>query len=696
MKRKSSIKNPRIRQAGPAASPPAKPATPFWHPPRGVFLLAGLLFALALWTFFPVTDTAFQTFDEHGELMMNQHMNHGMGWRNLRWAFTSLEYSNWYPLTWISHMLDFKMFGAQPWGHHLTSALLHAANAALLFLVLKRLTGALWRSLIVAALFALHPLRVESVAWISERKDVLSAFFGLIALWTYARYAEESLKPEGRQKMFYGLTLLFFACALMSKSMVVTLPCVMLLLDYWPLNRIRHSAFGIRKHSRLLLEKIPFFLLVIPVSILICIAQKNGGQFLLRFPLSFRLETALMGYARYLGKMVWPANFSVLYPYPGRWPTGDLILAGTVILAISALAFAFRRQRPYLLVGWLWYLGMLVPVIGLIPLGAESMSNRYTYLPMIGILLLAVWAIHDLSQSLPRRNAVATVAVGLILAGCIVRTRAEIGHWKNGRTLWERAIAVTQDNFMAHYCLGTVLAQTDPAGELAEYQKSVDIYPDYPNAQQELGVIQLRYGRFAEAATHFRKALQLDPRNGWAYHNLGIALLKTGRANEAVSMFLKAAEIDPLNNPDEDALSAVLYPAGRESNTITNFLAAVRADPAGFERFLDTLQLGTNYVALMNDLAFSLAINPDPALRNGKYAVRLATRACEITGFHSNYVLATLSVADAEDGRFDEAVSNAQHACSLTSAPSQAGLLKEYQALVELFRSHHPYHERAK
>ena len=306
-----------------------------------------LFFGLTAWAFAPALKTNFQIFDESGELFLNPHMNSGLGWQNLRWALFSLEYSNWYPLTWISHMLDFKMFGINPWGHHLTSVLLHAANGVLLFLVLKRMTGALWRSLIVAGLFALHPLRVESVAWISERKDVLSAFFGLLALWTYARFAEASRTPGGRPKLFYGLTLLFFALGLMSKSMLVTFPCLLLLLDFWPLERWRRQGWW-----SLVMEKVPFFLLVVPVSIAAYFAQKGGGQFLLRFPLGFRLETALMGYARYLGKMFWPANFSVLYPYPDYWPASELLCAAALILGMSVARLCFAAAAA-LFIGWL-------------------------------------------------------------------------------------------------------------------------------------------------------------------------------------------------------------------------------------------------------------------------------------------------------------------------------------------------------
>jgi tetratricopeptide (TPR) repeat protein len=664
-----------------------KPADSFFRKPAGVFLICLLFFGLTLWAFVPALKADFQYFDENGELLRNAHANTGFGWQNLRWALFSMEYSNWYPLTWISHIQDFKMYGDNPWGHHLTSVLLHAANGVLLFLVLKRMTGVLWRSLIVAVLFALHPLRVESVAWISERKDVLSAFFGLLALWTYARYAEESKIQGGRIKLFYGLTLLFFVCGLMSKSMLVTFPCILLLLDYWPLERWR-----LKSKWRLALEKAPFFLLVVPVSIAAYFAQKAGGQFMLHFPLSFRLETALMGYARYLGKMFWPTNFSVLYPYPDFWPVSQLLFAAVLIFGVSVLAFGLRRQRPYLLVGWLWFLGTLVPVIGLIPLGVQSMSNRYTYIPMIGIVLLTVWAVNDLSKQWRRQSVLIVVGVTLMMGACILRTRGEIAYWKNGVTLWSRAVTVTKDNFMAHYCLGTVLLKTDLDKAVSELQASVAIYPDYFDSELVLGNYLMCSGHFADALAPFERAAQLQPRNSWAHHNLGLTLFQLNRMGDAIPSLLKAVQVDPQNASYMNDLGFILFSGDRETDAISNFLATVRSDPVGFDRLIDAMQFDTNYVAIINNMALSFATNPDPALRNGKYAVRLAARACEMSGFKAVNFVQTLAAAYAEDSRFDEAISTEQLACSLASAAGQTDALRNGQSLLELFRAHKPFH----
>jgi len=688
MNEDSSNQIPADSQAGDEEKPVSKSADSFFHKPAGTFLICLLLFGLTVWAFAPALKTNFQFYDENGELGMNTHMRGGFSWHNLRWALFSLEYSNWYPLTWISHMLDFRLFGENPRGHHLTNILLHAANGILLFLVLKRMTRTLWGSLIVATLFALHPLRVESVAWITERKDVLCAFFGLLALWTYARYSEESITRGGRSKLFYCLTLLFFVFSLMSKSMLVTFPCLLLLLDFWPLERFKVQGLGF-----LMKEKVPFVLFIVPVSIATYFAQKAGDQFMFHFPLGFRLETALMGYERYLGKMIWPANFSVLYPYPPFWPTGQLLCATALILGISVLAILLRRGRPYLLTGWLWYLGTLVPLIGFLPLGAQSMSNRYSYIPMIGILLLVVWAVDDLSKRWRQKTVLMATLVALTMVVCISRTRAEIVYWKDSETLWTRAVAVTTNNFMAHYCLATTVGTTKPAEALAEYKKSVDIYPDFFNAELGVGFQLQSAGRFSEAIPYLEKGIQLKPQSSWGYGDLGFVLLKMGRVRDAASPLLKAVEADPSDPDYKDGLNQALFSSEHETDAISNFLATVRSNPAGFENYLEAMRSDTNHDVLINNLAWSFATFPDPKLRNGKYAVRLATRACEMTGYRMNNFVVTLAVAYAEDSHFDDAVSTAQLACSLASAAGDADLLKTHQAMLEMFRSHQPYHE---
>jgi len=691
MKENIPNKIPSDSRAGNEGKPFFKRADSFFHGPDGIFLICLLLFGLTVWTFLPALQTDFQMFDDYTIFLNNAHVNTGLGWQNVRWALFSTDYSYSYPLPRISHMLDFEVYGADPWGHHLTNVLVHAANGILLFLVLKRMTGTLWRSLIVAVMFALHPLRVESVVWVSERKDVMSSFFGLLALWTYARFAEEAQIQGGRTKRFYGLTLLFFAFALMSKSMLVTLPCLLLVLDFWPLERWRFKSKSI-----LLMEKAPFFVLAVLVSLATWFASRGGeGTFVLHLPWSMRLETAVMGYGRYLGLMFWPANLSAMYPYPAYWPAGQLLCATAIFLGMSVLAFAWRRQRPCLLAGWLWYLGTLVPVIGLIPLGGQSICTRFTYIPMMGALLLLVWGIDDLSKQWRQRVAVITTVVALATVACAMRTRAEIVYWKDGVTLYNRAIAVTTNNFMVHYCLAEVLSPTKPDEALAEYQKSVDIYPDYALAQVGLAWALNNDGRVSEAIVHLEKAIQLEPQNIWAQNGLGELLFQSNRVSDAIPHLLKAVEIDPQISRFKDVLDRALFSSDHKTDAVNGFLATVRSDPAGFGLFLEAMQFDTNHLALINNLAWAFATNPDPKLRNGKYAVRLATRACEMTGFQTTVMVGTLAAAYAEAGRFDEAIATGQKACALASELGEPDLLKRNQELVALYQTHQPYHEPA-
>jgi tetratricopeptide (TPR) repeat protein len=666
----------------------------FFKTPNGVATLCVGLFALVVWTFSPALQCGFLRFDDGPILVDNPNVNTGLDWENLRWALFSTDYSYSYPLTRISHMLDFEIYGADPWGHHLTNVLLHAANGVLLFLVLRRMAGALWRSLIVAALFALHPLRVESVAWVSERKDVLSTFFCLLALWTYARFAEESKIRGSRTKLFYGLTLLFFVFGLMSKSMMVTFPFLLLLLDFWPLRRISDLRSPISDLKHLLVEKAPFFLLAALVSVATYSAVKAvGGQYILHFPWSMRVETAVMGYGRYLELMFWPAKLSAIYPYPDFWPTGQLLCATVLFFGMSVLTLGCLHQRPYLLVGWLWYLGMLVPVIGLIPIGGESICTRFTYIPMMGALVLLVWGVDDLSKRWRQRSAVFAAVVVLAVMACAIRTRAEIVYWKDSVTLYNRAIAVTTNNFMAHYCLAEVLSSTKPDEALAEYQKSVAIYPGYAMAQVGLAHLLNNDGRVSEAITHLEKAIKLEPQNVWAQNGLGELLFQTDRVGEAMPHLLKAIEIYPQVPRFKDVLGAALFSSDHVTDAITNFLATARSDPADFGHFLDAMQFDTNRVDLINNVAWAFATNPDSKLRNGKYAVRLAKRACEITRYQVTVCVGTLAAAYAEDSHFDQAIVTAQLECSLATSANDQELLKKNEELLRLFQSHKPYHE---
>jgi hypothetical protein len=404
-------------------------STADWTPKKVTAAVAFALAVVTLLLYLPVLHNGFVNYDDPDYITNNSHVKAGLTWPGIIWAFRSTEASNWHPLTWISHMADCQLFGVNPAGHHLVNVLFHTANAVLLFLLLNRLTGlrseasapqpgALWRSAFVAAMFAWHPLHVESVAWASERKDVLSAFFWMLSLLAYADYARRvtgdkcrvtgttSISPVAttHPSLFYFAALFFFACGLMSKPMVVTLPFVLLLLDFWPLNRIRSAEFGVRSAGALLLEKLPFFALTIASCIITRVVQGGAlwSSASLHFP--FRLANALMSYVRYISKTFWPADLALIYPYPHHWPLAGVIVVTILLVMWSVLFLCWAKRFPYLAVGWFWYLGTLVPAIGLVQVGVQSMADRYTYLPGIGLFIIVAWALNDLLNSHPQKE----------------------------------------------------------------------------------------------------------------------------------------------------------------------------------------------------------------------------------------------------------------------------------------------------
>ena len=379
----------------------------------------------------------FVDYDDPAYIVSNAEIQHGLTARSLWWALSTGAASNWHPLTWLSHILDAAIYGLKPAGHHLTSLLLHAANSVLLLLLLRRMTGALWRSAFVAALFALHPLRVESVVWVSERKDVLSGLFWLLAVWAYVRHVEEIRVGEAGRKGLYALAVALFALGLMAKPMLVTLPFVLLLLDWWPLGRRPEGL------KQLLTEKIPFFALAAASSVATYLVQQHGGAVSHGLPLGGRLANAVISYPRYLGKMFWPVDLSVLYPHPGRWPGGEVAAAGIFLVLTTGLAVWGARRRPYLAVGWFWFLGMLAPVIGVVQVGLQSMADRYSYLSLTGVLIMVAWGANDLLGGDRIGRWTLGILGGAAVAACVVLTPRQVGYWKDSETLFRHAVQVT-------------------------------------------------------------------------------------------------------------------------------------------------------------------------------------------------------------------------------------------------------------
>ena len=532
------------------------------------------LAAITLLVYLPMLWHGFVNYDDPDYITSNPHVQAGLTWPGIVWAFQSGEASNWHPLTWISHMADWQLFGEHAAGHHLVNLLFHTASALLLFILLRRLTGTLWRSAFVAALFAWHPLHVESVAWASERKDVLSAFFWMLTLLAYVRYAKAQSTVESRESkagdaslalnsqpstLNNFLALFFFACGLMSKPMVVTLPFVLLLLDFWPLNRMRSAERGARNFKMLVLEKLPFLALTVASCIITYTVQQGALWSASSLPLPFRLENAVMSYVRYLSKMFWPVDLALIYPYPHHWPLAPVITV-TVLLAMWSVLFLWWAKRfPYLAVGWFWYLGTLVPAIGLVQAGVQSMADRYTYLPGIGLFIIVAWGLNDLLNSHPQKMKIAAAAGCLALVGCLAVTSIQLNYWRSSVAIFLHTVQVTTDNYAAEDCLGKALEEIGRIDDAEKfYALCVQTQPDYPMGQFDLGLILLQLGKPDEASNHLAIAAQLVPNNPVMQFDFGTYLLQHGKPDEAAKYFKAALAAKPDFPEAKASLAAAL------------------------------------------------------------------------------------------------------------------------------------------
>jgi tetratricopeptide (TPR) repeat protein len=517
--------------------------------PRRSFLVVCLVLVVVTFAVYsPILHHGFVNYDDPDYITGNPQVTAGLTWPGIVWAFQTTHAANWHPLTWMSHMADCDLFGLYAGGHHLINLLFHIANTLLLFLWLNRMTGALWRSAFVAAFFAWHPMHVESVAWVAERKDVLSTFFWLLTLMAYTRNAKGGTRPAF---LYYGLALFLFACGLMSKPMVVTLPFVLLLLDYWPLNRLAFPAAGkisefIRTVLRLVIEKIPFFALAAASCMITYFAQQDALWSSGGLSLQFRVANTLISYVRYMAKLFWPTDLALIYPYPHQW-TPTQVGGAALLLAACVVVFALRmRKNPYLVVGWFWFLGTLVPAIGLVQVGIQSMADRYTYIPSIGLFIVVVWGLNDLMNGWPEGRKFLALAGGVALAGCLMVTSIQINYWADSVKLFSHTIAVTRDNYAAYNCLGDTLEKLGRKDEALQlYARTVEIEPDFPAGQFNLGMMLLEHGQPDEALKHLDIAARLNPDNPVIQFDLGLFLLQHGKPGEAVGHFTAALKDKP-------------------------------------------------------------------------------------------------------------------------------------------------------
>jgi protein O-mannosyl-transferase len=524
---------------------------------HSVFLVCLTLIVLASSAYWNVDKCSFVCLDDQVYVYENYHVLCGFTKDKIAWAFSSFNTANWHPLTWLSHMLDYRIYGLKPAGHHLTSLVFHILNTLLLFFLLAAMTKTIWRSALVAALFGLHPLHVESVAWVSERKDVLSAFFMLLALFSYVKFVPRKKAP------WYVLTLLLFACGLMSKPMVVTFPFVLLLLDFWPLNRLALPG-GLRGHLEnpgnttsvfhLVLEKTPFFLLSAVSCVMALFAQKAAGAVVsfVALPLRARLYNAALSYVEYIEKMLWPFNLSFFYPYRSPEPHVFLMIGISIVVLLLATAAAVLtiKKRPYVLVGWLWFLGTLVPVIGIIQIGAQAMADRYTYIPLIGLFIIAAWLLADMVRHSCFGKIMAVTISLAVLLFLSVQTRNQTGYWENNLTLAEHGLKVMPENFLAYSIKGNYLLSKNRFEEArACFTTAMSLCPSEQISRMNIGMIYLMQGNYKDAITVFRGIIAQDSLDLLANLNCGTAYLAAQDMQSALSCYLRAFKADSTHLP---------------------------------------------------------------------------------------------------------------------------------------------------
>lgn len=532
-------------------------------------LFAVCLF-LAVITFIVYGQTlkyGFVNYDDGSYVYENPIVTSGLTLKGISWAFGNYQLANWVPLTLVSHMLDCQFYKLDAGGHHLTNVLLHTASVMVLFLVLWQMTGALWRSAFVGAVFAVHPLHVESVAWVAERKDVLSGFFFMLTLWAYVRY---TLKPKSL--LNYLMVLFLFILGLMSKPMLVTLPLILLLLDYWPLNRFsKHppatETVGWMKDlsipTRLIVEKIPLFLISMACCLLTIFAQQDAMIPLKEYPFPLRMGNALVSCVYYICQMFHPANLAPFYPYPASVPIWESMGAFALLAVVSLAVVYWRRKRPYLFVGWLWYLIMLVPVIGILQVGYQARADRYTYLPQIGLCVSLAWLAVEAGARLRNHQIILSTAAILILGAFIVNASAQTAYWRDSETLWTHALACTQNNSIAHNNLGYALAQKGDFDDAnIHFLKAVEIDPYYDEAYNNLGNVCFEKGQWDQAIGYYQKAAQIKPDDVRIQTDLGLAYIQKGELDEAIACFQKAVAIDPDNADAREDLRLALSQRG--------------------------------------------------------------------------------------------------------------------------------------
>lgn len=713
---------------------------------RTVAFTCALLAFVTFAVYWRVKDNEFINFDDNIYITENVPVLGGLTWPDVKWAFTTGHTGYPHPLTWLTHQFDYQVYKNWAGGHHLTSVAFHVANALLLFLFLWRTTRLLWRSAFVAAVFALHPLHVESVAWIAERKDLLCGFFFFLTLHAYVSYAKET------SLYYYVLALLFFAAGLLSKPMIVTLPFVLLLIDIWPLGRMKFGASKPDRSAtptvmRLVAEKVPFLLLAIAWSVITLIVQKEGGGLarMETVDVGARIATATVSYAVYVWKTLWPHNLALFYPYSRHLPWLIVLGALALLVVISAMCIKRRNSSPFLLFGWLWFLGMLVPVIGILQIGGQARADRYTYLPQTGLTIALTWTAFNLSKSWRHRRALLTGTAVIVLALLAWRTWDRTSVWHDSESVWRDTLAATAPNYTAHVQLCDALLRQgrideaiaeaamavrlqpngveghsnlaialskkgDMENALNQWQRALDIEPNRPKLHYNIATVLAEEGRLDEAISHYEQELQIQPEFAEAHSNLGSALFRKGRLDDALVHFEKALAANPRLAKGHYNAATVLVQKGRAREAVDHLQQVLELDPSNADARVElgvawsqaghmdlainawekTLESQPDNVNAAYDLAWVHATFPDDAIRDGKKAVRLAEHALQLSGETDPRIYRLLAAAYAENDQFDKAIETAQRGSELAIKQGNYAAANTLESNIDLYRKNLP------
>ena len=726
-----------------------------------IFLVCAALVVVTFAAYERLRHNEFVDLDDYGYVVENPNVNNGITLESVFWAFTTSHKANWHPLTWLSHMLDCEFFDLNPAWHHLTNLFFHLINTFLLFLVLRAMTGAVWRSAFVAAAFGLHPLHVESVAWVSERKDVLSGLFWMLTLLAYAHYAK---RPSIKR---YLVVLLLFSLGLMAKPMLVTLPFLMLVLDYWPLNRFRRQAQwsntccetgGLIPQKpdtlsfwQLVKEKSPMFVIVAASGMVTFFAQRSKEAVMLMeyMPFDFRIANALTSYIKYVHKMVYPSQLAVFYPLKTVLSIWQPILSLLILICILLLVIRRARRQPYLPVGWLWYVGTLVPVIGLVQVGEQAFADRYTYLPSIGLFIMAGWLTADMVGKWRYRTVILGLTSAAIMVTLFICTRIQVGYWQNNLTLFGRAAKVTENNYRMNNNYGLALFNNGRIEEaISQFRQSLRINPEHCKAQNNLGMALLSLGQIDEAIFHFQEAIRLEPeyinaisnlaiafgRQGKfdkaienyrrildlrpndyiAYFNIGLAMAEKGQYDDAIEYFQNALRLNPDWAMLHYELAAVYYRQNKFDLVVKHCRDALRLKPDFLEvrinlaralvrsgkvqpavdEYREVLKLAPERIEVLDHLAWILATSVNIQIGEPEEAVKFAKKACELSGYNQPKLMDTLAAAYAAAGKFTEAVETGQKALKLAQRSGEKKLTNEIRKRLRLYQIGKPYRHK--